>query len=218
MSNKKEVEDPLKSLDQIYKPDERHEHAVYTLDDTHAELSNIVLNDSVPIDVRQLFETAKNISLYSWFVYRFHQASELIVFSALEMALRARYAIENPDVPDKKYPFGLYNLLQHAKSEEWITNEGFPSLYERAKTFAKDKKRINIMKTHDFEKEPSVTVEEPSIEEIEDALSEIDMVGAITNNANTIRNNLAHGSRTLHPNSVSTLFTTSEVINQIFFE
>lgn len=218
MSNKKEVEDRLKSFDKIYEADERHDNSVYTLDDVHAELSKIVLNDSVSIDVRQLFETAKNISLYSWFVYRFHQASELIVFSALEMALRERYAIENPDVPSKKYPFGLYHLLQHAKSEGWITNEGFPSLYERAKTFAKDKKRIEIIMTHDFEKEPSVAIEEPSMDEIEEALSEIDMVGAITNNANTIRNSLAHGSRTLHPNSVSTLFTTSEVINQIFSE
>ena len=218
MLNKKEVEDPLKSLDQIYEPDERHEYSVYTLEDVHSELSKIVLNNSVPIDVRQLFETAKNISLYSWFVYRFHQASELLVFSALEMALRERYAIENPDVPSKKYPFGLYHLLQHAKSEEWITNEGFPSLYARAKTFAKDKKSIEIIQTHDFEKEPSVAIEEPGIDEIEEALSEIDMVGAIINNANLIRNSLAHGSRTLHPNSVSTLFTTSEVINQIFSE
>jgi hypothetical protein len=214
---KEVVQDPLKPLDQLYEPDERQNNFVFGLEDMHAELSAIILNDSVPIDVRQLFETAKNLSLYSWFVYRFHQASELIAFSALEMALRERYIFENSIEPNEnKRPPTLYNLLQHANNKKWISNEKFPSLYARAKCLAEHKKTINLIQTHDFEKEPSVRREEPSEEDVQLALAELDMVEAITSSAHKVRNNLAHGSRTLHPNSISTLITTSEVINQIY--
>jgi len=57
-------------------------------------------------------------------VYRFHQVAELVAFSALEMALRERYIAENQDVAPKRRLRGLNNLLQHAKSQQWITNEG----------------------------------------------------------------------------------------------
>lgn len=55
--------------------------------DYHEALSKIVLNDTVPARSRELFETAKNLSLYSWFVYRFHPIAELTGWLALENAL-----------------------------------------------------------------------------------------------------------------------------------
>ena len=187
------------------------------LEDHHSNLASIILHVDVPKDVKQLFETAKNISLYSWFVYRFHQVSELIAFSALEMALRNRYLKENPLDPDlKQRPPTLYPLLQYARNEKWITNKGFPSMCERAKYLAEHKKAMIKMQTHDFDKEPSMLIEEPDEDEISEALASLDMVEAITSNAHKIRNNLAHGSSNLHPNSVSTLRTVSEVINQIY--
>ncbi len=96
MTDRNELQDPLKPLDRIYEPDERQISFTASLEDRHAALEEITLSDAAPLDVRQLFETAKNLSLYSWFVYRFHQVSELISFSALEMALRERYLLENP--------------------------------------------------------------------------------------------------------------------------
>ena len=218
MPDKNQIQDPLKPLDQICDPNSRQRNFVSNLEDLHANLSNIVLDESVPVDVRQLFETAKNLSLYSWFAYRFHQVSELIAFSAMEMALRVRYLEENPIDPETNKPRPtLHKLMMHAKKEKWITNEGFPSLYTRAKYAAEQKISIELIQSHDFEKEPSVTIDEPSEEEIIEALNNLDMVEAITINAHKIRNDLAHGSSTLHPNSVSTLFTVSEVINQIYF-
>ncbi|MDH5414290.1 MAG: hypothetical protein OEW87_09140 [Flavobacteriaceae bacterium] len=216
MSDAVEVQDPLKSPDQIYEPDDRQKYFSGTLAERHAYLASIVLNKSVPMDVKQLFETAKNLSLYSWFAYRFHQVSELIAFSALEMALRVRYQKEKPLKPgQKKRPPGLYDLLQYAKNNKWIVNEKFPSLYERAKYLAELNKASIKMKNHDFDKAPSMLVDEPEEEEILEAISKLDLVEAITRSANKIRNNLAHGSSTLHPNSTYTLVTVSEVINQV---
>jgi len=86
------IDDPLKSLVEVMHPDPRRSNIVGTLQDEHDDLASIRLNDGVPLVVAQLFETAKNVSLYSWFVYRFHPVSELVAFSALELALNLRKA------------------------------------------------------------------------------------------------------------------------------
>jgi hypothetical protein len=65
VSEIKELQGPLTPLDQICEQDERQTSFEDTLEDNHAELNGIVLNETVPIDVGQLFETAKNLSLYS---------------------------------------------------------------------------------------------------------------------------------------------------------
>ncbi len=213
----KDVEDPLKPLNQIYEPDERQQFLPATLEQRHRALSEITLNDSAPLQVRQLFETAKNLSLYSWFAYRFHQVSELISFTAVEMALRERFLAENPPQADsvQRAP-SLFQLMRHAKDKKWITNDGFPSLYERARHFAAHNKAVNMSQEHDFEEEPIMPIEEPSEEEAAAEMANMDMVKAITDNAHKIRNSLAHGSSILHPGSVTTLRTNAEVINQIY--
>jgi hypothetical protein len=217
VQNEEEVQDPLKSLDKVLEPDIRQKNLVGSLEDRHTELSLIQLNESVHLEVKQLFETAKNLSLYSWFVYRFHQVSELVAFSALEMALRELYLKQNPKDPtSKKRDPTLFPLLQHAKKEGWITNDGFPSLYKRAKHLAEQEKAMAKMKEHDFVKEPSMSIDEPSEDEITEALSKLDIVSEITDNAHKIRNNLAHGSSTVSPSSVYTLSIISEVINQLY--
>lgn len=73
-------------------PDPRHDGALGTPDSLHADLNVIAIHDGVPLHVRQLFETAKNLSLYSWFVYRFHPIAQLIGHSSLEQALKERVA------------------------------------------------------------------------------------------------------------------------------
>lgn len=218
MTEHDEVQDPLKLLDQIYEPDERQVSFTASLEDRHAALEEIVLSDTVPLDVRQLFETAKNLSLYSWFVYRFHQVSELISLSSLEMALRERYLVENliDEKSKKKRPPSLYDLLQHAKKNGWINNEGFSDSYQIARRNAELVKMIEKSITHDFDKEPSMSIDEPSEEEIDEALSKMDRVKAISETSHKIRNDLAHGSNTLHPNSLSTLRINADVINQIY--
>jgi hypothetical protein len=218
MTDRDELHDPLKPLHQIYEPDERQISFNASLKDRHAALEEIVLSDEVPIDVRQLFETAKNLSLYSWFVYRFHQVSELISFSALEMALRERYLAENPIDKKlrKKRPPSLYDLLQHAKKNGWINNESFSDNYQIARRIAELDKMIEKSKTHDFDKEPYMFIDEPSEEDIAAAFSNMDRVKAISETAHKIRNDLAHGSNTLHPNSLSTLRINADVINQIY--
>ena len=207
------VEDPLKPLDEIREPDERSHNFVAGLEDNHAELNDIVLNDAVPLEVRQLFETAKNLSLYSWFVYRFHQVAELVSFTALEMALRERYQKENPQNEKRLM---LRKLLTHAKSQGWIKEENFSGRMGRARHAAEMKKIHELMQSQDGEGIPVMEIPEPTEAEIQEALKTINMVDSVVKAGPEIRNILGHGSSMLHPNSITTLKINAEVINQLF--
>ena len=205
------IQDRLKQLDGICEPDVRQ--AFFrgaSLDRNHAELSDIVLSKKVPADVRQLFETAKNLSLYSWFVYRFHQVSELIAYPALEMALRHRYEKEN----GKKA--SLRKLLKHARKKNWIVNEGFSCLNEIARRNAERKKFLEAVLSGDFETGEPIVVDPPTEQEIREARNELDMVSEIAEAIPRLRNELAHGSSNLAPSSIATLRVVSEAINQIY--
>lgn len=94
--------DRLKDLSKICEADERQQYFSTTLEIEHDILSQITINETAPRTAIQLFETAKNLSLYSWFVYRFHQVSELTAYSALEVALKEKYQLENPSDESKK--------------------------------------------------------------------------------------------------------------------
>ena len=207
------VQDPLKSLNEICEPDVRQTFFRGTsLDRNHAELSRIALSEKVPVDVRQLFETAKNLSLYSWFVYRFHQVSELVACSALEMALRLRYEKEK----GKKTNASLRKLLEHARKENWINNERFGCLNERARQNAERKKFLEAILSGNPDSDEPIPVDPPNEQEIQEARNELDMVSAIVEAIPELRNELAHGSSNLIPSSIANLRFVAEVINQVY--
>ncbi|MDP4537981.1 hypothetical protein Q3O60_17515, partial [Alkalimonas collagenimarina] len=193
MSKTEKVDDPLKSFNEILLPDPRQKHFSGSLMDRHEILSKINLHEGVPIEVRQSFETAKNLCLYTWFVYRFHQVSELMAFITLEVALRNRFLFESPNQTVPSFA----KLLKRAKEKQWIENERFPSLLTKAVQYASDKKYFKQFKEHDFDNEPEMLIDDdPNEREITEALAEIDLVGAITSTTNKLRNNLAHGATT----------------------
>lgn len=207
------VQDPLKPLDEICEPDVRQKlFRGAGLDRDHEELSRIILSKKVPVDVRQLFATAKNLSLYSWFVYRFHQVSEFAAYSALEMALRLRYEKEK----GKKTNASLGKLLEYAQKENWIHNEGFSCLDEIAQRNAEHKKSLEAILSKDPDSDEPIPVDPPTEQEIQEARNELDMVSGIMEAVPRSRNELAHGSSNLHPNSIAILEVVAEVINQIY--
>ncbi len=56
--------------------------------DQYELVAEYTLSDAVSVDVRIVFDTARNLYLYAWFVYRFYNVAEQQVFACLEMALR----------------------------------------------------------------------------------------------------------------------------------
>jgi hypothetical protein len=89
----------LKKLEDICQPDERNQnrydidHSTGVVTPTSVEsiyvvVEGIRLNDNVPDSVRSCFEVARNLAIYSWFVYSFHEVAAMQALAALEMAAR----------------------------------------------------------------------------------------------------------------------------------
>ena|SRR2546425_496981 len=74
----------------------------------------------VPRVIRVHFETARNLLLYSWFVYPFQQVAEMHAFASVEYALRMRSGL-----PVGQRGETLGRLLNRAVKEGWVRHEGF---------------------------------------------------------------------------------------------
>jgi hypothetical protein len=119
----------LKSLDTFYEADPRFANIVHSFDQAagviqlkspqslHEDLAPLALNDAVPEKVRHQFDLARNVYLYSWFVYEFATVAEQQAYSALEAALRHRYQEETGKAPDKP---GLKDLFEFSIARKWI--------------------------------------------------------------------------------------------------
>ena len=89
----------LKSKDTILRPDLRHasERIVdpttglqrsVTIDDLYALIEPLNLSDAVPAVVRQQFDIARQVFLYSWFCYELVTAAEEFALGVVELALK----------------------------------------------------------------------------------------------------------------------------------
>ena len=208
------VEDPLKKLDDVLEPDERQSYMLGELHDYHEVLSEIELNNNVPIEVRQLFETAKNVSLYTYFVYRFHQVSEMVGYSALELAIKILCEYDNEL---EEVPHGLSKLMFHAKKKKWLDNEYFDDLEESTVIGIKRKRIIQAekeLKKHGkLLNDPDRDITES---DIRDGINKSFAVDGLIYFTLNFRNNLAHGSKMLYPSSMTMLEKTAGVINYIY--
>jgi hypothetical protein len=91
----------LKRLADICQPDERNQNRCdidlttgavtpTTVESIYAMVEEIRLNAGIPDEVRNHFEIARNLTLYSWFVYSFNVVAGMQAFASLEMAVRAK--------------------------------------------------------------------------------------------------------------------------------
>ena len=91
----------LKRLENICRPDERYlnrvdiDHSIgavtpTTIESIYGLVEEIRLNAGVPEDIQSHFETARNLALYSWFVYSFNVVAAMQAFASLEMAVKKK--------------------------------------------------------------------------------------------------------------------------------
>lgn len=207
------VQEPLKPLEQLCQENSLQKYFVGSIADIHINVESIRLKETVPIRVQQLFETAKNLSVYAWFVYYFHTVAELIGFIALEAALLDRAQTENPARDLTRSP-GISKLLKEAIQKKWLTEESMPDRALIARMRVQQRKIIESIRTQS----ESSTIPEPTVDEIAEEESTMQLLPQIINSAPALRNDLAHGKFWLHNNSATTLRTTSRIINQLFTE
>jgi len=120
----------LKKFEEVSLPDIRNTFWVTTnrktgetrtldLKDIYEGVKVVELHEGVPADVRSQFNIARNLAIYTWFSYPFHQISELKAFSTVEYALRKYYGA------DKDYKYSFEKLIQKAVSDGLIKDSGF---------------------------------------------------------------------------------------------
>lgn len=110
----------FKGLDEIFEPDVRMDLFRSTLEADHKRLSEIRLGATVPEDVKNYFETIKNLCPYGRFVYAFYAVAQFLTFPLLEMALYRRLL---PTKPRRRGEFR--RLLNRAVKLRLIEEDSF---------------------------------------------------------------------------------------------
>lgn len=91
----------FKKLDEIMMPDSRTTSFVlvnretgqkreHGIKDLYEEVDLIRLDQTVPEEVQSQFNITRNLCLYSWYCYSFHNIACIQAYSTIELALRIR--------------------------------------------------------------------------------------------------------------------------------
>ena len=127
----------LKKLEEVMQPDNRNTHYVIIntevgkeknldFEDWYRDIALIELSNGIPEEIKSQFNIAKNLAIYTWFCYPFHQISEMKAFSTVEYALRGKY---NCHVKfGEKSNINFRQLLEKAVKEGILMDSGFTHL------------------------------------------------------------------------------------------
>ncbi len=219
--------DILRPLEHIFEPDLGNTSYVtidreaggfrpLTIKDHYEAISQINLNKEVPEDIFIQFETAKNLYLYAWFIYRFYPVSEHHAFTCLELALRMRYEKE---IPKKYYSRAekpsLRPLLRYSVDKGDIKNDGFRRWHEAVEQRAHV--RYEREKDEELRKKglDEIIIDYSNVE-ITDIDRNLNYVKIILETLPETRNLYAHGTPMLKNTVLGTIELVSEIINQIY--
>lgn len=121
----------LKSLEEITSPDNRTRMFVirnretgqkreFGIKDLHEEIEFIKLDECVPEEVRSQFNVARNLCLYSWFCYSFHNVACLKSYATIELALRLKLG------KSEEGTYSLRSMLEEAVAKGFVKYKWMP--------------------------------------------------------------------------------------------
>tara|TARA_B100002003_G_C14131931_1_gene544376 strand:+ start:744 stop:1517 length:774 start_codon:yes stop_codon:yes gene_type:complete len=214
MSNKIQPEDALKAIDQVLVVDLRNKDIDLT--EWHSSIADIMLVDAAPIEVKQLFENAKNVALYTYFAYRLHQSAEAIGYTALEKALKLKYELEKENILIGKSPKTLEDYMNVALNQGWIKSERYNSLRHLASSRVQQKRFIELIKSGTLRNQEPTPIPDAEEHEIIAEMRDMDIAERVLHAGRRVRNFLAHGDGGLSPSAIGTLEKIAEEINQLY--
>lgn len=221
--------DTLRSPERLTSPDPRSSYFArhdpetgrprpITPEDQYAAIARFVLNPNVPEEIVIHFETAKNLYMYAWFVFRFYPIAEQQAFGTLEFALRER----QPDFVRqyvKRHTRGLEPglgvLLKNAIAHRLVRNEAFRARNRWALGRAMERYRYEQIEKMRAEGLSQMEFDDSNVRPTEDDLNH-DWLSDFLNAIPYLRNEYAHGSRVLHHTVLHTFEVVTELINQLF--
>lgn len=189
-----------------------------TLVEHHARIAAITLHADVPEKIAIQFETARNLYLYAWHVYRFYMVSKAHALSTLEYGLRSALPTRLPEPYQKKWhrtPM-LAGLLGFAIDQGMVRNEGFRRWHQAATLSARERRSMAAFRKMLDEQLESIEIDESEPLVINDEDRRWNLVEALRESLPYVRNELAHGSSMLTSQVLGTLELIAEVLNQVY--
>lgn len=133
----------LKSLADLNKLDEKHELLsringyLPSLEKMHEFISKEELNTEVPDDIKGQFNVARNMALYTYYLYSLAPEVQLKTYTIIEHALRIK--------ANSRQRLMLRKLLQLAIQNEWIQDKGFRHLKNPGNSMEWSKSLIKVI-------------------------------------------------------------------------
>lgn len=191
--------------------------SMVTLEERHAAVSRFELAASVPLDIRVHFETAKNLYLYAWFVYRFYPVAEQHALATLEFALRERLAPLFPEQfgPLAKRHSGLSALFSKARKEKLITSSGLRAIERLAHEHARVRISIERIREMDALGLDEMEFDDSTVEPLPEDYTH-DLLDIFAETLPLFRNTYAHGSSMLHSTVLGTFEIVTDLIHQLY--
>lgn len=186
-----------------------------TLADRYEDIQSFELNLAVPHSIRVHFETAKNLYLYSWFVYRFFPVAEQQALASLEFALRERLPPLEGTAKGKPQFEGLALRLRRARELGFITNEGLKVRERLAMRSARARYEFETLEEMIRTGVTEMVLDDSDIEPNEQDFNG-DWIGRFVESLPKIRNEYAHGSHMLHPPVLGRFEIVCDLINQLY--
>jgi hypothetical protein len=212
----------LRTPDSVVEPDPRTRveagHFSLSLAAHHAHIAQLQLSSAIPEPVAIQFETAKNLYLYAWHVYRFYMVSASQALTTLELGLRQRLPPQLPKSyqPAQKKPPMLSGMLKYAIDQGFVRNEGFKRWHEAAAHQARERRSMAYIQEMIDKKLESMEIDQDEPLVITPDDQRWDLVKGLSENLPTFRNTLAHGSSMLTDNVFGTLELVAEILEQLY--
>ncbi len=114
----------FKTLHELLKIDNKHLlmgkvcGSIPTIEGLHEHLSNEILNEEVPDEIKGQFNIARNMALYSFYFYALAPEVQLKTYTIIEQALKLKAG-------NRAKPLMLKGLIKLAIKESWISDSGF---------------------------------------------------------------------------------------------
>lgn len=183
----------------------------------YREIEGIQLPAYVPEVIAIQFETARNLYLYAWHVYRFYPVALGQALFALELGLKMRLPERLPEPYQRRkapHPM-LKGLLAYAIDQGLLRNEGFRRWHEVAENRARERVSAENFKAM-IEQQLSEMVlrDEPITVTPED--QSWNLVEVLRESLPGIRNELAHGSSMLTNAVRGKIELVAEILSQIY--
>jgi len=168
-----------------------------TVADHHANVSEGKLSGTVPQPIRVQWDTARNIWLYAWHVWRFYAVAEMQAFATLELALRRRLG-----PTECRGGLGLKRLMKRAISMHLVVDAEIE--YHR---------QIKERPIEQFSGRPQLQLEDDDPPALKDPQAYCKLLADMFPR---LRNHYAHGSESIHHTVDVTFAVCRDLIDQLF--